>query len=181
MKSSRLRRTSPSRRMTTSTRSCKATSVLSFLWRRLPLSWTVESWRHYVWLTPYRPRCKNPRRVWKLEDHSRVTNIVRLRSRVRPRSLMLKGACNAQEVVNFLWHLKNYFKCNRVKTDESKSIMWCCTSQRWTFCVGGFKSQKLERDFPLSTFGRNSKWSSRRLSTLTMSVYAANYKFRMLK
>ena len=33
---------------------------------------------------------------------------------------MFKGVCDAQELENFLWHLENYFKCNGLKSDESK-------------------------------------------------------------
>ena len=33
---------------------------------------------------------------------------------------MFKGIHDAQEVENFLWHLENYFKCNRLKSEESK-------------------------------------------------------------
>ena len=37
-----------------------------------------------------------------------------------PRPPMFKGVRNAQEVENFLWHLENYFKCNRVRSDVNK-------------------------------------------------------------
>ena len=37
-----------------------------------------------------------------------------------PKLPMFKGVHDAQEVENFLWHLDNYFKCNRLKSDESK-------------------------------------------------------------
>ena len=33
---------------------------------------------------------------------------------------MFKGVLDAQEVENFLWHLENYFKCNRVQSDVNK-------------------------------------------------------------
>ena len=33
---------------------------------------------------------------------------------------MFKGVRDAQEVENFLWHLENYFKCNRVRSDVNK-------------------------------------------------------------
>ena len=32
----------------------------------------------------------------------------------------LPGIRDAQEVENFLWHLENYFKCNRVRSDVNK-------------------------------------------------------------
>ncbi|TMW80463.1 hypothetical protein EJD97_019749 [Solanum chilense] len=37
-----------------------------------------------------------------------------------PKPPMFKGVHDAQEVENFLWHLDNYFKWNRLKSDESK-------------------------------------------------------------
>ena len=37
-----------------------------------------------------------------------------------PKPPMFKGIRDAQEVENFLWHLENYFKCSRVKNDETK-------------------------------------------------------------
>ncbi|XP_049394675.1 uncharacterized protein LOC125858961 [Solanum stenotomum] len=37
-----------------------------------------------------------------------------------PKPPMFKGVRDAQEVENFLWHLENYFKCNGLKSDESK-------------------------------------------------------------
>ena len=37
-----------------------------------------------------------------------------------PKPPMFKGVCDAQEVENFLWNLENYFKCNRVNSDENK-------------------------------------------------------------
>ena len=37
----------------------------------------------------------------------------------RPES-RLPGVHDAQEVENFLWHLENYFKCNRVRSDVNK-------------------------------------------------------------
>ncbi|XP_049388521.1 uncharacterized protein LOC125852885 [Solanum stenotomum] len=37
-----------------------------------------------------------------------------------PKPPMFKGIRDAQEVENFLWHLENYFKCSRVKSDETK-------------------------------------------------------------
>ena len=37
-----------------------------------------------------------------------------------PKPPMFKGVRDAQKVENFLWHLENYFKCNRLKSDESK-------------------------------------------------------------
>ena len=37
-----------------------------------------------------------------------------------PNPPMFKGVRDAQEVENFLWHLENYFNCNRVKNDENK-------------------------------------------------------------
>ncbi|XP_027769932.1 uncharacterized protein LOC107009291 [Solanum pennellii] len=33
---------------------------------------------------------------------------------------MFKGIHDAQEVENFLWHLENYFKCSRVRSDSNK-------------------------------------------------------------
>lgn len=33
---------------------------------------------------------------------------------------MFKGAHDMQEVENFIWHLENYFKCNRAKSDKNK-------------------------------------------------------------
>ncbi|TMW80744.1 hypothetical protein EJD97_015629 [Solanum chilense] len=33
---------------------------------------------------------------------------------------MFKGVCDAQELENFLWHLENYFKCNRLKNEKNK-------------------------------------------------------------
>ena len=33
---------------------------------------------------------------------------------------MFKGVRDAQEVENFLWHLENYFKCNRVGSNVNK-------------------------------------------------------------
>ena len=37
-----------------------------------------------------------------------------------PKPPIFKGVCDSQEVENFLWHLKNYFKCSRLKSDENK-------------------------------------------------------------
>ena len=37
-----------------------------------------------------------------------------------PKPPMFKGIRDAQEVENFLWHLENYFKCCRVKNNETK-------------------------------------------------------------
>ncbi|KAK4734083.1 hypothetical protein R3W88_008344 [Solanum pinnatisectum] len=37
-----------------------------------------------------------------------------------PKPPIFKGVRDAQEVENFLWHLENYFKCNRVRNDENK-------------------------------------------------------------
>ncbi|XP_049394692.1 uncharacterized protein LOC125858983 [Solanum stenotomum] len=37
-----------------------------------------------------------------------------------PKPPVFKGILDAQEVENFLWHLENYFKCSRVKSDETK-------------------------------------------------------------
>jgi len=37
-----------------------------------------------------------------------------------PKPPIFKGICDAQEVENFLWHLENYFKCSRVKSDENR-------------------------------------------------------------
>ena len=37
-----------------------------------------------------------------------------------PRPPTFKGIRDAQEVENFLWHLENYFKCNRVRSDVNK-------------------------------------------------------------
>ena len=37
-----------------------------------------------------------------------------------PKPAMFKGVHDTQEVENFLSHLENYFKCNRLKSDESK-------------------------------------------------------------
>ena len=36
-----------------------------------------------------------------------------------PKPPMFKGVRDVQEMENFLWHLQNYFKCNRLKRDES--------------------------------------------------------------
>src|SRR5687767_2840614 len=33
---------------------------------------------------------------------------------------VFKGGRDAQEVENILWHLKNYFKCNKVKSDDTR-------------------------------------------------------------
>ncbi|KAL3341327.1 hypothetical protein AABB24_025732 [Solanum stoloniferum] len=65
---------------------------------------------------------------------------------------MFKGVRDAQEVENFLWHLENYFKCNRLKSNESintavlylleMAMLWCrrkkaeigkgtCTMNTW--------------------------------------------------
>lgn len=33
---------------------------------------------------------------------------------------VFKGAHDAQKVENFLWHLENHFKCNKLKSDEIK-------------------------------------------------------------
>lgn len=33
---------------------------------------------------------------------------------------IFKGVRDAQEVENFLWHLENYFKCNKVSSDDTK-------------------------------------------------------------
>ncbi|KAL3346514.1 hypothetical protein AABB24_025117 [Solanum stoloniferum] len=38
-----------------------------------------------------------------------------------PKPPMFKGIRDAQEVENFLWHLENYFKYNRLKSDKSKA------------------------------------------------------------
>ena len=37
-----------------------------------------------------------------------------------PKPAIFNGVRDAQEVENILWHLENYFKCNRVKNDENK-------------------------------------------------------------
>ena len=37
-----------------------------------------------------------------------------------PKPPIFKGVRDAQEVDNFLWHLENYFKYNRVRSDENK-------------------------------------------------------------
>ena len=37
-----------------------------------------------------------------------------------PKPPMFKGVHDTQEVENFLWHLENYFRCKRLKSDESK-------------------------------------------------------------
>ncbi|XP_069148043.1 uncharacterized protein [Solanum lycopersicum] len=37
-----------------------------------------------------------------------------------PNPPIFKGVRNAQEVENFLWHLENCFKCNRVRSDVNK-------------------------------------------------------------
>ena len=37
-----------------------------------------------------------------------------------PKPRMLKGVHHTQEVEKFLWHLENYFKYNRMKSDKSK-------------------------------------------------------------
>ena len=37
-----------------------------------------------------------------------------------PRPPMFKGVRDAQEVENFLWHLENYFMCNRLRSDVKK-------------------------------------------------------------
>ena len=37
-----------------------------------------------------------------------------------PKPPMFRGFRDAQELENFLRHLENYFKCNRLKNDDSK-------------------------------------------------------------
>ena len=37
-----------------------------------------------------------------------------------PRPPIFKGVREAQEVENFLWHLENYFMCNRLRSDVKK-------------------------------------------------------------
>lgn len=37
-----------------------------------------------------------------------------------PKPLVFKGVRDAQEVENFLWHSENYFKCNKVRSDDTK-------------------------------------------------------------
>ena len=37
-----------------------------------------------------------------------------------PKPPVFKGVRDAQEVDNFLWHLENYFKCMRVRSDVKK-------------------------------------------------------------
>ena len=37
-----------------------------------------------------------------------------------PKPPIFKGVRDAQEVENFLWHLENYFKCSRLRSDENK-------------------------------------------------------------
>ena len=37
-----------------------------------------------------------------------------------PKPPMFKSVYDAQEVETFLWNLENYFKCNRLRTDEIK-------------------------------------------------------------
>ena len=59
-------------------------------------------------------------KAWKLEDRRRSIEKGRPRSRLPAKPPMFKGFRDAQEVKNFLWHLENYFKCNRLKSDESK-------------------------------------------------------------
>ncbi|XP_069145638.1 uncharacterized protein [Solanum lycopersicum] len=38
------------------------------------------------------------------------------------KSPIFKGVCDALEVENFLWHLENYFTCNRVRSDGNKIL-----------------------------------------------------------
>lgn len=40
-----------------------------------------------------------------------------------PKRLMFKGASNAPEVENFLWHWENHFNCNKVKNNKTKINM----------------------------------------------------------
>lgn len=37
-----------------------------------------------------------------------------------PKPPIIKGVCDTQDVENLLWNLGNYFKCNRVKSDENQ-------------------------------------------------------------
>lgn len=82
---------------------------------------------------------------------------------------MFKGVRNAQELENFLWHLENYFKWNRVNNDESKINIIVLYLIRWTCFGGDIKSHKQGKDFAPTTHGNNSKWISRRLSSITTS------------
>ncbi|XP_069151810.1 uncharacterized protein [Solanum lycopersicum] len=47
-------------------------------------------------------------------DHDREARVE------APKPPIFKGVRDAQEVENFLWHLENYFKCSRVRSDENK-------------------------------------------------------------
>ena len=86
-----------------------------------------------------------------------------------PKPLMFKGVNDVQEVENFLWHLENYFKCNRVKNDENKinTTMLYVSEMAMVWCRR--KESKIESGIAPSKLGSDSKRSSRRHSSLTTS------------
>ena len=86
-----------------------------------------------------------------------------------PKPPIFKGVCDAHEVENFLWHLENYFKYNRVKNDENKinTTMLYVSEMAMVWCRR--KESKIESGIAPSKLGSDSKRSSRRHSSLTTS------------
>lgn len=68
----------------------------------------------------------------EIEDEGFATSENEKKATVEaPKPPMFKGALDVLKVDNFFWHLEIYFKCNKVKNNETRSTPSCCTSLRW--------------------------------------------------